>query len=138
MGGSTSEPTRQLWQHHTNLYRYVSKHSHGWRRAKLPVVAVGLAARFGLLYLRMKLRDRARITLVSDQDHFLFKPNTIYIPFGLPVDKLTIPLQRPTHRRHIDFVQTRAPLSPTMVRTERRYTLRPPFGTRGYTHQERS
>lgn len=54
-GGSTRKPTRQLWQHHTNLYRYVSKHSHGWRRAKLPVVAVGLAARFGLLYLRMKL-----------------------------------------------------------------------------------
>jgi len=41
-------------------------------------------------YLRIKLQNRAHITLVSDQDHFLFKPNTIYIPFGLPVDKLTI------------------------------------------------
>ena len=37
-GGSTRKPTKQLWQHHTNLYRYVGKHSKGWRRAKLPLV----------------------------------------------------------------------------------------------------
>jgi len=54
-GGSTRNATKQLWQHHTNLFRYVSKHSQGWRRIKLPVVAAGLAARFGLLYARMKL-----------------------------------------------------------------------------------
>ncbi|HEX4901667.1 MAG TPA: glycosyltransferase family 2 protein [Acidimicrobiales bacterium] len=54
-GGSTRNATKQLWQHHTNLYRYVRKHSHGWRRVKLPVVALGLAARFGLLYARLKL-----------------------------------------------------------------------------------
>lgn len=54
-GGSTRKPTKQLWQHHTNLYRYVRKHSRGWRRAKLPPVALGLAARFALLYVRMKL-----------------------------------------------------------------------------------
>lgn len=54
-GGSTRNPTKQLWQHHTNLYRYVRKHSKGWRRAKLPLVALGLAARFALLFARMKL-----------------------------------------------------------------------------------
>ena len=54
-GGSTRKPTKQLWQHHTNLYRYVGKHSKGWRRGKLPLVALGLTARFALLYLRMKL-----------------------------------------------------------------------------------
>jgi N-acetylglucosaminyl-diphospho-decaprenol L-rhamnosyltransferase len=58
-GGSTRKPTKQLWQHHTNLYRYVGKHARGWRRAKLPLVALGLAARFALLYARMKvLRQR--------------------------------------------------------------------------------
>lgn len=54
-GGSTRNPTKQLWQHHTNLYRYVGKHAQGWRRIKLPLVALGLAARFALLYARMKL-----------------------------------------------------------------------------------
>jgi N-acetylglucosaminyl-diphospho-decaprenol L-rhamnosyltransferase len=54
-GGSTRKPTKQLWQHHTNLFRYVRKHSRGWRRVKLPVVAAGLAARFVLLLARMKL-----------------------------------------------------------------------------------
>jgi sulfide:quinone oxidoreductase len=39
----------------------------------------GLEAAF---YLRHRLGDRVDLTLVSDQDHFLFKPNTIYIPFG--------------------------------------------------------
>jgi N-acetylglucosaminyl-diphospho-decaprenol L-rhamnosyltransferase len=63
-GGSTRKPTKQLWQHHTNLFRYVRKHSHGWRRATLPVVAIGLAARFILLYLRMKLL-RQRLTAHS-------------------------------------------------------------------------
>lgn len=54
-GGSTRSPTRQLWQHHTNLFRYVRKHQQGWRVATQPVVAVGLAFRFALLLVRMKL-----------------------------------------------------------------------------------
>jgi N-acetylglucosaminyl-diphospho-decaprenol L-rhamnosyltransferase len=57
-GGSTRKPTKQLWQHHTNLFRYVRKHSHGWRSAKLPIVALGLSARFALLFARMKLLGR--------------------------------------------------------------------------------
>ncbi len=65
----------------------------------------GLEAAF---YLRMRLADQAHITLVSDKDHFLYKPNTIYIPFGLDPEKLKIPLDRPTRRRGIDFVQTAA------------------------------
>lgn len=61
----------------------------------------GLEAAF---YLRMRLRDRAKITLVSAQDHFLFKPNTIYIPFGLDPDRLKISLYPPTRRKHIEFI----------------------------------
>lgn len=64
----------------------------------------GLEAAF---YLRWRLQDQADITLVSDQDHFLFKPNTIYIPFGLEPDKLKIPLARPAQRKHVPFVQAR-------------------------------
>lgn len=64
----------------------------------------GLEAAF---YMRMKLQERANITLVSDKDYFLFKPNTIYIPFGLDPDKLKIDLRNPTHRKDISFIKDR-------------------------------
>jgi sulfide:quinone oxidoreductase len=64
----------------------------------------GLEAAF---YLRMKLEARANITLVSDRDYFLFKPNTIYIPFGLDPEKLKVGLERPTRRKKIAFIKDR-------------------------------
>ncbi len=73
---------------------------------------VVLGGGFGVLeaafYLRMRLGDQARITLVSDHDHFLYKPNTIYIPFGLDPERLRIPLERPTRRKGITFLNARA------------------------------
>ena len=54
-GGSTRQPTKQLWQHHTNLFRYVRKHQRGWRVLTHPFVAAGLTVRFLLLLARMKL-----------------------------------------------------------------------------------
>ena len=54
-GGSTRQPLRQLWQHHTNLFRYVRKYQRGWRRLATPLVAVGLGLRFVLLLVRMKV-----------------------------------------------------------------------------------
>jgi NADH dehydrogenase FAD-containing subunit len=78
--------------------------------AAKPTIAV-LGGGFGGLetafYLRRKVLDQADITLVSDRDHFLFKPNTIYIPFGLNPDKLKIPLRRPTQRKGIHFIQAK-------------------------------
>jgi NADH dehydrogenase FAD-containing subunit len=73
---------------------------------RIVVVGGGFGGLESAFYLHMKLHEKAHLTLVSDQDHFLFKPNTIYIPFGLAVDKLTIPLEKPTRRRHIELVQT--------------------------------
>ncbi len=64
----------------------------------------GLEAAF---YLRMKLGPRANITLVSERAYFLFKPNTIYIPFGLDPDKLRVGLKRPTGRKNIEFIKDR-------------------------------
>jgi NADH dehydrogenase FAD-containing subunit len=55
----------------------------------------------------MRLGYRAEITLVSDKDYFLFKPNTIYIPFGLDPDRLKVGLQRPTRRKKIEFIKDR-------------------------------
>jgi sulfide:quinone oxidoreductase len=65
----------------------------------------GLETAFGL---RLRMRDRAEITLVSDQDHFLFKPNSIYVPFGLDPGRLQVPLAKPTAKRGIELVPGRA------------------------------
>jgi len=65
----------------------------------------GLEAAF---YLRMRLGDRAAITLVSDREEFLFKPNTIYIPFGLDPERLKTGLAKPARRRGITFVHDTA------------------------------
>jgi NADH dehydrogenase FAD-containing subunit len=48
-----------------------------------------------------------RLTLVSDRDTFLFKPNTIYIPFGGKLDPLLIPLAKPAGKRDIEVVSGR-------------------------------
>ncbi|MEU8511094.1 FAD-dependent oxidoreductase [Kitasatospora sp. NPDC048722] len=62
----------------------------------------GLETAFGL---RLLLGDRVRISLVADREEFLFKPNTIYLPFGGAGDRLHIPLPGPLFRRHIAFHQ---------------------------------
>ncbi len=54
-GGSTRNPVRQLWQHHSNLFRYWRKYQRGWRVVTYPAVIVGLALRFALLWLRIRL-----------------------------------------------------------------------------------
>ena len=80
----------------------------------------GLEAAF---YLRWRLRERADLTLISDRHRFLFKPNTIYIPFRLDPEKLTISLDHPTRRKGITFVQAQArEIDPVAkrVRTEER------------------
>jgi NADH dehydrogenase FAD-containing subunit len=58
--------------------------------------------------LRLLVGDRADITLVSDQDHFLFKPNSIYVPFGLDPERLKVPLAKPTAKRGIELIGARA------------------------------
>jgi sulfide:quinone oxidoreductase len=76
-------------------------------RANVVVLGGGFGGLESAFYLRWKLEDRADITLVSDRDYFLYKPNTIYIPFGLDPDRLKIGLKRPTRRKNIKFVKDR-------------------------------
>jgi sulfide:quinone oxidoreductase len=76
-------------------------------KTNITVLGGGFGGLEAAFYLRMKLEDRANITLVSDRDYFLFKPNTIYIPFGLDPDKLKVGLERPTRRKNIAFVEDR-------------------------------
>ncbi len=84
----------------------------GRLRGAGPAHVVVLGGGFGGLEAAFDLRllagERTRITLVSDQDHFLFKPNSIYVPFGLDPARLRVPLSRPAARREIELVQGRA------------------------------
>ena len=76
-------------------------------RARVLVAGGGFGGLEAAFYLRMRLGDNADITLVSDKDYFLFKPNTIYIPFGLDPERLKVGLERPTRRKSISFVEDR-------------------------------
>lgn len=58
--------------------------------------------------LRRRVGDRAAITIVSEHDQFLFKPNTIYVPFGKDPQDLLVPIPGPAAKKHIGFVQARA------------------------------
>jgi len=69
--------------------------------------------------LRKMVGDAAAITLVSDLDHFYFKPNSIYVPFGLDPKKLRVPLERPAKRKGIELIQARArSIDPDVHRVE--------------------
>ncbi len=80
----------------------------GTARPKILVLGGGFGGLEAALYMRMRMPERADITLVSDQDHFLFRPNTIYIPFGLDPDTLKFRLARPTRRKNIHLAHGRA------------------------------
>jgi NADH dehydrogenase FAD-containing subunit len=71
---------------------------------RIVVVGGGFGGLEAAFYLRMRLGDRARISLISAKDHFLFRPNTIYVPFGLDPESLKIRLDRPTVRKAISFM----------------------------------
>ena len=73
-------------------------------RPRIVVLGGGFAGLESAFLLRARLGDRADITVVSDRDRFLFKPNTIYIPFGGTLESLVIPLAKPMAKRHIRFV----------------------------------
>lgn len=78
------------------------KHS---AKPKIAVVGGGFGGLESALYVRSRLPDEAAITLLSEDDFFLFRPNTIYVPFGLDPKKLRLRLAGPTRRKDIHFVQ---------------------------------
>lgn len=77
-------------------------------RPRIVVLGGGFGGLETAFYLKMRLGERAALTLISDRDTFLYKPNTIYIPFGLDPAKLLIPLDVPAHRRGIQFIHATA------------------------------
>jgi sulfide:quinone oxidoreductase len=70
---------------------------------RVVVLGGGFAGLETAFMLRMALGPAVDITVVSDQSSFVFKPNTIYIPFGADEKSMLIRLHRPLHRRQINF-----------------------------------
>lgn len=60
--------------------------------ARIVIVGGGLAGVEAAIYLRDCLGDRARVTLISPEDHFIFRPFLTYVPFGLSPDRIEIDL----------------------------------------------
>jgi sulfide:quinone oxidoreductase len=73
--------------------------------ARVVVLGGGFAGLETAFSLANRLGRRSAITLVSDRDDFLFKPNTIYIPFGADPTSLLIPLARPAGKRDIHLIR---------------------------------
>ena len=88
-------------------------------RVSIAVLGGGFAGLESAFLPRAELGDRAAITLVSDRDRFLFKPNTIYIPFGREPHSLLIPLFRPARGRDIALVRGVRPVHRAHVRSNR-------------------
>ncbi|MGZ4271100.1 MAG: NAD(P)/FAD-dependent oxidoreductase [Solirubrobacteraceae bacterium] len=67
------------------------------------VLGGGFTALETAFLLRMRAHDRVDIRLVSDRDHFVFRPNSIYVPFGADPSSLLVDLHKPLARRRINF-----------------------------------
>ena len=77
------------------------------QKPKVVVLGGGFGGLEFAFSLRRSLEDHVDLTVVSDQDHFLFKPNTIYVPFGLDFRKLQLPLAPALRSKRIGFIQGR-------------------------------
>lgn len=72
-------------------------------KPRVLVIGGGFAALETAFLLRMRHHDDVDIRLVSDRDQFLFRPNSIYVPFGADTDSLLVDLDKPLRRRNIEF-----------------------------------
>jgi NADH dehydrogenase FAD-containing subunit len=76
-------------------------------KQRIVILGAGFAGLETAFLLRMRMRDAADLTLVSEREAFTFRPNTIYVPFGTDPHDLLIDLSKPFHRRRITFVHDR-------------------------------
>lgn len=74
-------------------------------RPRVLVLGGGFGGLETSFYLRQRAGDALDLTLVSDRDDFVFKPNSIYVPFGLDPAKLLVPLAKPAAKRGIRLVR---------------------------------
>jgi sulfide:quinone oxidoreductase len=65
------------------------------------VLGSGFAGLETAFRLRWELGEDVRITVVGDREDFLFRPDTIYLPFGGAEGPLHVPIGAAFHRRRI-------------------------------------
>lgn len=58
--------------------------------------------------LRAAMPDQVDITLISERSYFVFRPGTIYIPFGEAEEPLRVDIVNPALRRGIRFIEAKA------------------------------
>jgi sulfide:quinone oxidoreductase len=74
---------------------------------RITILGSGFAGLETAFLLRMRLRNRVDLTVVSPDEAFTFRPNTIYVPFGADPSDLVVDLAKPFRRRHVEFVEGR-------------------------------
>lgn len=74
-------------------------------KPRIVVLGGGFGGLESLFYLKHVLHDRGDLTLITDRPYFVFKPNTIYIPFGERPEKYEVDLIKPLRRQAINLVE---------------------------------
>jgi len=77
-------------------------------KPRVLILGGGFAALESAFLMRMRMRDSVDIELVSDSDSFVFRPNSIYVPFGADPGSLLVDLAKPLRHRDIGFVRGEA------------------------------
>src|SRR6476646_9337832 len=77
-------------------------------KPRIIILGGGFGGLEAALSMRSGMPDEADITLVSDKEYFNYKPNTIYVPFGLSPGKLVLQLSAPTRHRNISLIKATA------------------------------
>jgi len=72
------------------------------------VLGGGFGGLESAFYLRAKLGARVNLTLISDQDHFLYKPDTILYSVRTRSGEAQDPPGWPHRQKDIPFVQAKA------------------------------
>ena len=72
-------------------------------KPRVLILGGGFAALESAFLMRMRMKDEVDIKLVSDNDSFVFRPNSIYVPFGADPESLLVDLHKPLGRRRIGF-----------------------------------
>lgn len=77
--------------------------SQAHERQRILILGAGFAALETAFLLRMRAHDALSIGIVAPDDRFVFRPASIYVPFGTDPDSLLVDLHKPFAKRDIDF-----------------------------------
>ena len=74
------------------------------KQSRVVVLGGGFGGLEAAFYLKQRLGDAAEIELISESADFLYKPDTVRIPFGLEPDRLRVNIADAAQQRGILFI----------------------------------